>query len=132
RRLQRDLLDDAHRAFLRLHGKGRSKGQPSLLARHLLLIGARVWPEARPAVAPLGLPCAALAGAAGALLLPGFLPAARHLAAGLGLMGALAIVRLLTPHRLVQHGLVHGGVEDGRRQLERAGLLAVTVVNRGG
>src|SRR5207237_1913636 len=31
----------------------------------------------------------------GALLLPGFFPAARDLAAGLGLIGALALVRLL-------------------------------------
>src|SRR5690606_34035481 len=66
----------------------------------------------------------ALAGTTGALLLPGLLAAASHLGAGLGLVRALAGRSLLGDDHLVDQGHVGLHVEDRRRQLDGAGLLA--------
>src|SRR5699024_12385754 len=66
----------------------------------------------------------ALTGTTGALLLPGLLAAAAHLGARLGLVGALAAGRLLGDDHLVDQGHIGLHVEDRRRQLDGAGLLA--------
>src|SRR5690606_29608420 len=54
----------------------------------------------------------------------GLLAAAAHLGAGLGLVGALSGRRLLGDDDLVDQGHVGLDVEDRRRQLDGAGLLA--------
>src|SRR5690606_34965147 len=66
----------------------------------------------------------ALTGTTGALLLPGLLTATTHLGAGLGLVRALTSGRLLGDDHLVDQGHVGLHVEDRRRQLDGAGLLA--------
>src|SRR5712692_8522524 len=120
RRVERDLLDDAHRAFLRLHRQRDAQGHPALLARHLLLVAMRVGTEDH----------AAVAGATGALLLPRLLASTRDVAAGLGLGCSLAVIRLLALDGLVKHGGVERGVEDALREIQVAALLAVLVVDR--
>src|SRR5690606_13084559 len=76
--------------------------------------------------APLRGAAGAVPGPAGALLPPRLAAAAAYLAAGLGLVRALAGGGELGHHHLVHQGGVHRRVKHVRRQLHRAGRTAVT------
>src|SRR5262249_31312364 len=65
----------------------------------------------------------ALAGATGALLLPGLLAATRDFAAPLGVVGSRASRRQFTDHRLMHQGNAHGPVKY-RRQFQCGVALA--------
>ena len=78
---------------------------------------------------PLGSADTALAGAAGMFLNPGLAPPAGHLGAGLGVVGALALVQLVNDHGLVNQGMVHRHRENGFVHLQVAYRLALLIYN---
>src|SRR5256886_853105 len=94
-------------------------------ARHVLLVAVRRGTERLAAALPLGRADGALAGAAGALLLPRLLAAARHLTAALGVVGAGAAIGQLARHRLMEQGHPHLDAEHLRLEVERAALATL-------
>src|SRR5205085_1468704 len=87
-------------------------GQAAHLARHVLLVRARVRAEHYAAMPPLRSAGRTLASAPGALLTPGLAPAATHFGAGLGVVRTLASVGLLAQHRLTDSIGIRGDAED--------------------
>ena len=79
--------------------------------RHGLVVAARRGTERLAAALPLGGADGALAGAAGALLLPGLAAAARAPRCALGVVGARATVGQLAHHRLMQQRHLHRAAE---------------------
>ena len=137
RRAEGELLDHVQRAFARARVERALPRELLHLARNVRAIVARDRPEHDPAAAPMRRTGGALPRAAGALLLPGLLVAARDEAPGLGLGGALTLVVQVHLDRLVQHRLVHGAVErvgrEGERRVAlRAGRRVVRGLNHGG
>src|SRR5207244_3879323 len=107
-------------------GDRRAQRLAGHLARHVLVVASRRGTERLAAALPLRRADRALARAAGALLLPGLLAAARDLAPALRVVGADATIGELAHDGLMQHGQVHG-VEHVGLELEAARLLALRV-----
>src|SRR5207245_2692942 len=107
---------------------------PDLL-RNAQAIVARMRPEHDAAVPPMRRARRALPRPTRALLAPGLLVSARDLAAGPGVVGALALVGEKRHHRAVQRVLVHRAVEQGGREahglLFRAGGGVMRRLNHG-
>ena len=81
------------------------------------------------AASPLRCADGALTSAAGALLAPRLLAAATNLAAGLGVMRALAPRSALRADRKVHDRDVRLDAEHGRIELGSAGLLTLRVLD---
>ena len=86
-------------------------GERAHLARHVLVVRARRRTEHRATAHPVRRARRALTGAAGALLLPRLLVAARDVLADLRRRVALALVGEERLHRLVHHRHVDRAVE---------------------
>src|SRR5262249_28029670 len=109
------------------------QGAPQRGGLHLLVdplrVVARLWAVHHAAAGELGCADRALPGATGALLLVRLPATAGDLAAGLGLVRALARGRELGDHDLVHQRDVGLRVEDVGRQLDTARRLAVDPAN---
>src|SRR5208283_3280820 len=95
------IRDHAQSVFLCLQGKDGDEGQPLHLAGKLVAVVSGPGPEDLSAAHPDGGASLPRARAARALLLPGLLVAAVHLAAVLDLRGAQTPVGKLVPDGVV-------------------------------
>jgi hypothetical protein len=86
--------------------------------------------ENHAAVAPLWGANAALSSAARVFLYPGFASAAGHLGAGLGVVGALPLIKLIDYYGLVNQRMVHRRGEDGLVHFNVAYRLALLIYDR--
>jgi hypothetical protein len=93
------------------------------LARHLVLVAARLGAEHRATTDPVRGLAAALASLAGALLLPDLLRRAADFAEALGRGVTAAALRELPLHHLPQEVLVDLGTEHGLIEVDRPDAL---------
>src|SRR6185295_14011973 len=115
------------RAVGELGRERRAEGARFHLARQRVVVAARLRPEHRAALAPQRVARLADLRAAGALLAPRLLAGAADHAAGLGLVRALPLRRVLANHRFPDQPGIHAPAEHLVADVERADLLVVVV-----
>src|SRR5688572_29274246 len=125
RQIQLDRLDQNDAAVLRTRIERRAPGQPpNLLGQVLVIVASGTRTEDDAAPAPRRRASRALPRAAGALLPPRLLVAARNFGPGLGRRIRLPLVGEERFHRLVHRWLVHFAIEQNLRQLALTRLVS--------
>jgi len=127
RRVVRELIDHVDRVLARPRIERALARERAHLARHVLVVGARVRPEHRSTANPVWRTGRALTRATCSLLLPGLLVTAHHEPASFRRGVALTLVGEERLHRLVHHRHVHGPVEQ---RLGQAHALARGALRR--